>query len=359
MTEKQISQQREAQREAQIIADAQKTFAPKTFIKKHKRTHAAARGLSWAAHAVSFASCGAFAGGVAYLSVMDYIGSTGAIILGVVAGAGAGALIENIKADSISEFFIGIFSGEGSGAVTKVLLIGGTFLSLGTSFYGVDLLGTATAPAPEIYQPKYEAARAEAVALYTKLESSYKYQGAINNKDKPFLQGEKKKLEKYDELESQARKDWEAVQADKVGKFSKYENIVFFTVLIFEVLFFLAQSFIFWFKANAKMMGKDEQKNISLQDAGADSPTQGAQGGGEPPAQPEPAKNIDIINMHNIAKLKSLYASYRHNFKNAANDLTKAQNLEKMQLIEKRLAELGELPPADRGSKIAPRQIGF
>jgi hypothetical protein len=357
MTEKEIQAQREAAREAQIIAKCQKLFAPQTFIKKHKRTHAAARGLAWAAHAVSFASCGAFAGGLAYLSAVDYVGSTGAIIAGVMAGAAAGWLIENIKADSVKHFFVGLFSGEGSGAVTKVLLIGGTILSLGTSFYGVDLFGTATAPTPEIYQPKYEAARAEDAARYDKLYKSYLYGGNINNKDKPYLAEEKKKLEKYDELEAVSRKEWESAQAAKVGKFQKYENIIFFTVLSFEVLFLLSQCFIFWFAANAQMMGRDTKENVSLPTAGADSPTQA--GGGEPPQQPEPAKNIDIINMHNIQKLKSLYASYRYNFKTTAHEATRQKNAELMALIEKRLAELGELPPADRGAKVAPRQIGF
>jgi hypothetical protein len=359
MTEKEIASQREAQREAQIIEAAQKTYAPVSFIKKHKRTLAAARGTAWAAYVVSFTTCGAFAGGLVYLGCADYVGSTGAIIAGIGAGAVAGWLVEEMRADSVQNFFVGYFSGEGSGIITKSILIGSTVLGLLTSVYGADLFGTATAPAPEIYTPKYQKAKDEATALYYVTEKRYTYGNTINNKDKDFLKAEKLKLDKFDELEAQARKDWEAVQADKTSKFTKYENIFFYTVVVFEVLFYFAQAFIFWFSANAKMMHTDEQKNISLQDAGADSPTRGAQGGGEPPAQPEPAKNIDIINMHNIAKLKSLYASYRHNFKNAASDLTKAQNLEKMQMIEKRLAELGELPPVDRGSKVAPRQIGF
>ena len=358
MTEKEITAQREREREAQIIADAQKLYAPQTFIKKHKRTHTAARGLAWAAHLVSFASCGAFAGGLVYISSVDYIGSTGAIIAGAVAGAAAGWLIENIKADSVKHFFVGFFSGEGSGAVTKVLLIGGTVLSLGTSFYGVDLFGTATAPTPEIYQPKYEAARAEDAARYDKLYKSYLYGGNISNKDKPYLAEEKKKLEKYDELEAVSRKEWESAQSAKLGKFQKYENIVFFTVLSFEVLFFISQAFLFWFGANAKMMAGDTKENISLQDAGANSPTQ-AGGQAAPPQPATGGGNLDITNMTNITKLKALYSSYRHNYKNAATDSTKAKNLEKMELIEKRLFELGHTPPDDRGSAAAPRQIGF
>lgn len=271
----------------------------------------------------------------------------------------AGAIIEYLKADSISEFFIGIFGGEGSGVVTKMLLIGGTALSLGTSFYGVDLMGTATAPTPEIYQPKYEAARAEDAARYDKLYKSYLYGGNINNKDKPYLAEEKKKLDKYDELEAQSRKDWETAQTQKENKFKKYENVVFFTVMVFEVLFFLSQAFLFWFGANAKMMRPDENKNISLSnDAGADSPTQ-AGGQAAPPQPTTGGGNLDIINMTNITKLKALYSSYRHNFKNAVTDSTKAKNLEKMELIEKRLFELGHTPPDDRGSAVAPRQIGF
>jgi len=359
MTEKEIAAQREAQREAQIIADAQKTYAPVSFIKKHKRTLAAARGTAWAAYVVSFTTCGAFAGGLVYLGCADYVGTTGAIVAGIGAGAVAGWLVEEMRADSVQNFFVGYFSGEGSGIITKSILIGSTVLGLLTSIYGADLFGTATAPAPEIYTPKYQKAKDEATALYYVTEKRYTYGNTINNNDKDFLKAEKLKLDKFDELEAQARKDWEAVQADRTSKFTKYENIFFYTVVVFEVLFYFAQAFIFWFAANAKMMGKDQQNNISLPIDGADSPTQGAQGGGEPPAQPTAGGNLEIINMTNISKLKALYSSYRHNFKNAATESTKARNLEKMELIEKRLFELGHTPPDDRGSAVPTRQIGF
>lgn len=365
MTEKQIKDLAEQEREAAIIADAVETYKERSFVLSYATTATAAAATSWTAQVISFISAASFGGGLVYLATNSTLGVGVAATLGVATGAAGALLLELIKKDATRQILIGIFSRKGSGLVPKLLFWGGFGLSISVSSLGADLAAEIAEPPAGVYIPKFAEAKAEAAKQYTELENSYKYKGKINNKDKPYLKAEKDKLQKFDELEAAERESWAKAEEAKKGKFSKYANLQFYTVVCFEFLFLLANAFIFWYKEKSRKVAGQTQNIISLQ-APTNTPppiiptaSPTTPNGGHP-APPAASTNLDILNMTNIAKLKSLFATYRHNLKNANSEHAKKQNTDKLQMIAQRLAELGETPPVDRGETNTPtRQIGF